>query len=95
MASKILFGFHAVTVRLKTAPKSINEIHVEDKKGKEKIFINAEKDKHININSNRHESVGYDYHLTVGHDQFHGHQCPRCRTLLLPRRGAGITAFFY
>ncbi|OLE51442.1 MAG: hypothetical protein AUG51_23400 [Acidobacteria bacterium 13_1_20CM_3_53_8] len=47
-----------------------NEIHVEDKKGKEKIFINAEKDKHININSNRHESVGYDYHLTIGHDQF-------------------------
>jgi 23S rRNA (guanosine2251-2'-O)-methyltransferase len=29
MASKILFGFHAVTVRLKTAPKSIIEIHVD------------------------------------------------------------------
>ena len=29
MASKILFGFHAVTVRLKTAPKSILEIHVD------------------------------------------------------------------
>ncbi|MEO7338528.1 MAG: 23S rRNA (guanosine(2251)-2'-O)-methyltransferase RlmB [Caldimonas sp.] len=29
MAKQILFGFHAVTVRLKTAPASISEIHVE------------------------------------------------------------------
>jgi len=29
MASRILFGFHAVTVRLKTAPDSITEIHVD------------------------------------------------------------------
>jgi hypothetical protein len=29
MSNKILFGFHAVTVRLKTAPKSILEIHVD------------------------------------------------------------------
>ena len=29
MSSKILFGFHAVTVRLKTAPASIAEIHVD------------------------------------------------------------------
>ena len=29
MSNKILFGFHAVTVRLKTAPKSITEIHVD------------------------------------------------------------------
>lgn len=29
MATRILFGFHAVTVRLKTAPSSINEIHVD------------------------------------------------------------------
>jgi 23S rRNA (guanosine2251-2'-O)-methyltransferase len=29
MSAKILFGFHAVTVRLKTAPKSITEIHVD------------------------------------------------------------------
>src|SRR3989442_2934519 len=28
-APKILFGFHAVTVRLKTAPQSIVEIHVD------------------------------------------------------------------
>ncbi|MET0381834.1 MAG: RNA methyltransferase substrate-binding domain-containing protein, partial [Burkholderiaceae bacterium] len=27
--SRILFGFHAITVRMKTAPKSIVELHVE------------------------------------------------------------------
>ncbi len=29
MSEKILFGFHAVTVRLKTAPQSVVEIHVD------------------------------------------------------------------
>ena len=29
MSNKVLFGFHAVTVRLKTAPASIIEIHVD------------------------------------------------------------------
>ena len=29
MSAKILFGFHAVTVRLKTAPESIVELHVD------------------------------------------------------------------
>lgn len=28
-ANKVLFGFHAVTVRLKTAPDSISEIHID------------------------------------------------------------------
>jgi 23S rRNA (guanosine2251-2'-O)-methyltransferase len=29
VSNKILFGFHAVTVRLKTAPKSVLEVHVD------------------------------------------------------------------
>ena len=29
MSTKVLFGFHAVTVRLKTAPQSIAEIHID------------------------------------------------------------------
>lgn len=29
MSTKVLFGFHAVSVRLKTAPQSITEIHVD------------------------------------------------------------------
>ena len=32
MAKQILFGFHAVTVRLKTAPKSIAEIHIDTRR---------------------------------------------------------------
>ena len=29
MSSKVLFGFHAVTVRLKTAPQSVIDVHVD------------------------------------------------------------------
>jgi 23S rRNA (guanosine2251-2'-O)-methyltransferase len=29
MSTKVLFGFHAVTVRLKTAPQSVIEVHVD------------------------------------------------------------------
>ena len=29
MTTKVLFGFHAITVRLKTAPQSITEVHVD------------------------------------------------------------------
>ena len=29
MSNKVLFGFHAVTVRMKTAPATITEIHVD------------------------------------------------------------------
>jgi 23S rRNA (guanosine2251-2'-O)-methyltransferase len=29
MSTKVLFGFHAVTVRLKTAPESVQEVHVD------------------------------------------------------------------
>lgn len=29
MSLKLLFGFHAVSVRLKVAPKSIRELHVD------------------------------------------------------------------
>jgi 23S rRNA (guanosine2251-2'-O)-methyltransferase len=29
MGKQLLFGFHAVTVRLKTAPRSVREVHVD------------------------------------------------------------------
>lgn len=32
MSNKLLFGFHAVTVRLKTAPKSVLEIHLDTRR---------------------------------------------------------------
>ncbi len=28
-ARQVLFGFHAITVRLKTAPESVHEVHVD------------------------------------------------------------------
>ena len=29
MSARILFGFHAVTVRLKTAPQTVLEVHID------------------------------------------------------------------
>ena len=46
-----------------------NLIRVEDKKGKEQIFIHAERNKDIRIKADRYETVGGEYHLTVGKDQ--------------------------
>lgn len=58
-----------------------NEIRFEDKKGKEQIFINAERDKdervevdsrefvganrHLNVGANQVENIGADKHITV------------------------------
>ena len=46
MPSNILFGFHAVTVRLKTAPKSIIEIHVDASRRDQRMrqFVERAKD---------------------------------------------------
>ena len=46
MPSHILFGFHAVTVRLKTAPKSILEIHVDASRRDQRMrqFVERAKD---------------------------------------------------
>jgi 23S rRNA (guanosine2251-2'-O)-methyltransferase len=45
-ATQILFGFHAVTVRLKSAPKSILEIHVETSRRDQRMrqFIDRARD---------------------------------------------------
>ena len=46
MSSKVLFGFHAVTVRLKTAPQSITEIHVDASRrdGRMRQFVERARD---------------------------------------------------
>jgi 23S rRNA (guanosine2251-2'-O)-methyltransferase len=49
MASKILFGFHAVTVRLKTAPKSITEIHVDATRRDQRMRQFVERVKEANV----------------------------------------------
>jgi type VI secretion system secreted protein VgrG len=40
-----------------------NEFRVEDKKGKEQIFINAERNKDIRIRNDRYETVGNESHF--------------------------------
>lgn len=46
-----------------------NEIRFEDLKGKEQVFIHAEKDKHVRVKNDRVEWIGNDSHLMVKHDQ--------------------------
>lgn len=47
-----------------------NEFRVEDKKGKEQIFIHAERNKDIRIRNSRYETVGNSSHSIVYGDQF-------------------------
>jgi len=47
-----------------------NEIRFEDKKGKEQIFIHAEKDEDIRVKNDSREYIGKDRHLIVKKDQF-------------------------
>lgn len=46
MAHKLLFGFHAITVRLKTAPKSVVNIHVDSSRRDQRMqqFIERAKE---------------------------------------------------
>ena len=46
MSNQILFGFHAVTVRLKSAPKSVIEIHVDASRRDQRMkqFVERAKD---------------------------------------------------
>ncbi len=46
-----------------------NEIRLEDKKGSEEFFVQAEKDYNQVIKNNRSESVGNDRSLSVGNDK--------------------------
>ncbi len=51
MSNKILFGFHAVTVRLKTAPKSILEIHFDTSRRDQRMrqFVDRAKESGIRL----------------------------------------------
>jgi type VI secretion system secreted protein VgrG len=46
-----------------------NEFRVEDKKGKEQIFIHAERNKDVRIRNSRYETVGNSSHFIVYGDQ--------------------------
>ena len=61
-------------------PKNFNEIRLEDKKGSEQIFINAEKDMDHRVENDSREFIGKDRHLVVTANQIelvkadkHGH----------------------
>jgi len=60
------------TVKTNSSPDGggFNEIRFEDKKGKEQLFIHAERNKDERVGSTSKEYVGYDRHLVVKHDQF-------------------------
>jgi type VI secretion system secreted protein VgrG len=47
-----------------------NEFRFEDLKGKEQIFIHAERDMDLRVKNDRMESIVKNTHLTVGADQF-------------------------
>ena len=46
-----------------------NEFRFEDKKGKEEIFLNAEKDLHFRVNDSRYENIDGSANLVVAKDQ--------------------------
>lgn len=46
-----------------------NELRFEDKKGKEQIFIHAERNEDIFVKQDCMESIGHDRHLTIERDQ--------------------------
>jgi type VI secretion system secreted protein VgrG len=48
-----------------------NEIRLEDKKGKEQVFIHAEKDYDLRIKNDRREHIGKDQNLTVKENAKH------------------------
>ncbi len=48
--------------------KGFNEIRFEDKKGKEQLFLHAEKDHDVRVKNNSYTTVGKDAHLLVEQD---------------------------
>ena len=50
-SARILFGFHAITVRIKTAPKSVIELHVESNRrdARMRSFVDRARESNIKI----------------------------------------------
>ncbi|WP_102794755.1 type VI secretion system Vgr family protein [Bowmanella denitrificans] len=48
---------------------NFNEIRMEDKKGNEELYIQAEKDENILVKNNKTETVGVDETIDIGHDR--------------------------
>ena len=50
-------------------PDNFNEIRMEDKKGSEKLYFQAEKDEEILVKNNKTENVNNDETVTIGHNR--------------------------
>lgn len=50
--------------------EGFNELRFEDEKGKEQIFVHAERNKDVRIKNDSFENVGHDSHLKVLNDRF-------------------------
>lgn len=66
-ASKIGSGVKSRST-LKGTPDNFNAIEFDDTKGKEALWIHAEKDQHIEVEHDESYSVGNDRSTTIGHD---------------------------
>jgi type VI secretion system secreted protein VgrG len=51
------------------APSNFNELRFEDSKGKEEVYLQAEKDMNILVKNDESRSVGHDRMKKVGHDE--------------------------
>jgi 23S rRNA (guanosine2251-2'-O)-methyltransferase len=71
MSAKILFGFHAVTVRLKTAPQSIAELHLDAERRDQRMrqFVERAKEAGVRLiesdNERLHKLCGTHRHQGV------------------------------
>ncbi|HEX3696409.1 MAG TPA: type VI secretion system tip protein TssI/VgrG [Polyangia bacterium] len=50
-------------------PNNFNEIRFEDKKGSEELFVQAEKDKKVNVKNDRGATIGANDSISVGGDR--------------------------
>jgi len=53
---------------LKGTPDNFNAIEFDDTKGKEALWIHAEKDQHVEVENDESVSVGHNRSTTIGHD---------------------------
>jgi len=50
-------------------PSNFNEVRMEDKKGSEELYIQAEKDENILVKNDKSETVGHDETISIGNDR--------------------------
>ncbi len=47
-----------------------NELHFEDQKDKQQIYVHAQKDMNLQVNNDRTDEVDHDWHQTVANERF-------------------------